>query len=340
MAGTQPAGCTRLGLALSEDAKKGMDTRRSFLAKGAVMAAGLSLDLTSCAYLVEQRSSNSLNTRDPRNALVLWYSQTGNTERYARLIARRIELAGLLITSAEIRELGPASASGYDLIVVGSPVHYYDIPPNVRRWLEFAPSIKGSAVAAFVSFGGPEGNQHNAACSIMELLMRKGGVPVGLDTFMNMGTMPVPGWKGPGIQEHRHLPNEETYDQVRFFADSILERIRKDAPIKFARKITLRESLTLLPLAALTKWYIGKHRIEAKKCIHCGLCESGCPAKAINASTGTIDRKACIACFSCINTCPSGAVTMEMGGKDLYGFNRFKEENGITITEPSELKST
>jgi ferredoxin/flavodoxin len=316
-----------------------MESRRSFLVKGAVMCAGLSLDLTSCSYLTEQRAMTSLNTTDPRKALVLWYSQTGHTERYGRLIARRLELAGLSVKSVEMRDMDPASVSSYDLIVVGSPVHYYDIPPNVKDWLGKVPSTKGCATAAYVSFGGPEGNQHNAACSLLELLRIKGGVPVGLDTFLNMGTMPVPGWEGPGIQEHRHLPNEDTYGQVRLFAKSVLERIREGPPISFSRKITLREGLTALPLVSLTKWYLTKHHIDAGKCAHCGLCESRCPSNAIRVSKGTIDREACIACFACINNCPTGAVYMEMGGKVLHGFNRFKEENGIRVMEPVELSS-
>lgn len=317
-----------------------MESRRSFLVKSAVMCAGLSLDLTSCSYLTEQRATTSLTTTDPRKALVLWYSQTGHTERYGKLIARRLELAGLSVKSAEIRDMDPRSVCSYDLIVVGSPVHYYDIPPNVKHWLQRVPSIKGCATAAYVSFGGPEGNQHNAACSVLELLRIKGGVPVGLDAFMNMGTMPVPGWHGPGIQEHRHLPNKDTYAQVCHFAKSVLERAREGSPISFSRRITLREGLTALPLVSLTKWYLTRHHIDADKCARCGLCESKCPANAIDASKGTIDREACIACFACINNCPTGAVTMEMGGKALHGFNQFKEENGIRVTEPVEFETS
>ncbi|MEW6668523.1 MAG: EFR1 family ferrodoxin [Thermodesulfobacteriota bacterium] len=316
-----------------------MESRRSFLVKGAVMCAGLSLDLTACSYLTEQRAMTSLSTTDPRKALVLWYSQTGNTERYGKLIARRLEIAGLSVKSAEIRHMDPASVISHDLIVLGSPVHYYDIPPNVKRWLERIPPVRGCATAAYVSFGGPEGNQHNAACSLLELLRTKGGVPVGLDAFMNMGTMPVPGWQGPGIQEHRHLPDEHTYARVRLFTKTVLERVREGSPISFSRMLTLREGLTALPLVGLTKWYLTRHHIDAEKCAHCGLCESRCPANAINVSKGTIDRGACIACFACINNCPTGAVYMEMGGKALQGFKRFREENGISVTEPEELSA-
>ena len=43
-------------------------------------------------------------------------------------------------------------------------------------------------MAAYVSFGGPEGNQHNAACSILECLVERQGAPVAQRPFMNLGT--------------------------------------------------------------------------------------------------------------------------------------------------------
>ena len=57
-----------------------------------------------------------------------------------------------------------------DLIVIGAPVFYYDIPDYVKDFIQSLPDLKGIPVAAYVTFGGPEGNQHNAACSILENL--------------------------------------------------------------------------------------------------------------------------------------------------------------------------
>jgi hypothetical protein len=37
--------------------------------------------------------------------------------------------------------------SDYDLIIVGTPVFYYDTPSNVSEWLETAPSIRGKTIS-------------------------------------------------------------------------------------------------------------------------------------------------------------------------------------------------
>lgn len=314
-----------------------MENRRSFLIKGAATVTALSLGPLACNHFSTQRAAGPFKTNDPRKAMVLWFSQTGNTERYGKLIARRLQMAGLAVDAVEMRQMELSSLSSYDLIVFGSPVNYFDIPPNVKQWLYKTTSIDGRAVAAFVSFGGLEGNQYNSACSILELLTRHGGVPVGLSSFMNLATFPYPDWKGQGIQENMHLPNEGTYNQVRDFTASILDRIHKNRPITFSRKITLRESLSVLPLSGTLKLYT-KHSINRETCIRCGTCLKKCSVQAISLAEGTIDRGRCLGCFGCFNNCPTGAMKMSMGGKPLYSFIKFREQNKITVVEPVELQ--
>ena len=52
-----------------------------------------------------------------------------------------------------------------DLIVMGSPVFYYDVPGYVKNYIRSWPDLNRTPVAAYVTFGGPEGNQHNAAAT-------------------------------------------------------------------------------------------------------------------------------------------------------------------------------
>ncbi len=315
-----------------------METRRSFCVKGAAAVAALSLGPAGCSHYATQEAAKPLRTKDPRKAAVLWYSQTGHTERYGRLIARRLELAGLTVSSGDMRRFDIAALPGCDLVVVGSAVQYYDAPSNVRQWLDGLPVLDGIAAAAYVSFGGPEGNQHNAGCSILERLTKKGGVPVGLDAFMNIGTFPFPDWKGPGIEGHMHLPDEATYERVRAFSAAVLDRIRKVQAITFSRNVTLREFAAALPIARLSKSRIAKHAINRSICIRCGTCAAVCPVKAIDIDAAAIDRDRCIACFGCLNNCPTEAMEMEMSGTKLYGFNKFKARKGIVTAEPAELR--
>src|SRR4030042_1879586 len=154
-----------------------MDTRRDFIKKSAIVGAALCLPISLTS---ESRAAYpDLKTRDPKRALVLWYSQTGLTCRYARLIGCILKGKGLAVDARVMQGFDKNRLANYDLIIVGTPVFYYDTPANVSQWLGNLPSISGTPVAAFVSFGGPEGNQHNTSSHILELLANKGGVPVG-----------------------------------------------------------------------------------------------------------------------------------------------------------------
>jgi ferredoxin/flavodoxin len=314
-----------------------MKTRRDFIKKSVIAGAALCLPISLAG---ESRGAYpDLKTRNPQRILVLWYSQTGQTRRYARLIGCILKGKGLAVDACDMQEFDKDRLSNYDLIVVGTPVFYYDTPANVSEWLETIPSLEGTPVAAFVSFGGPEGNQHNASCHILKLLAGKGGVPVGRDAFRNIASYPTPNWNSPNQISGQNLPNAATFDQVRRFTADVMERITRGVAISVGYEVALREGLRLLPLARLNKKAISKHAVDAQKCIGCQTCVRKCPTKAISPSRQTVDRDTCLACFGCLNNCPVDAVLMEYRGERLYGFPEYLRRNKIAIMEPSELNA-
>ena len=314
-----------------------MDSRRNFIKKSAIVGAALCLpfSLTNEGHAAYP----DLKTHNPKKVLILWYSQTGQTRRYTRLISCILKGKELTVDAHEIQEIDKNLLPDYDLIIVGTPVFYYDTPSNISEWLKTIPSIKGTPVAAFVSFGGPEGNQHNASCHLLKLLADKGGVPVGRDAFRNIPTYPTPNWNNPQQISGQHLPNAATFDQVRRFTADMLERITRGETISIGYEIAMREGLRALPLVWLNKKAISKHTVDAQKCIGCQTCVRKCPTKAINPSQQTVDRDKCLACFGCLNNCPADAVVMEYRGERLYGFPEYLKRNKITIMEPPEFST-
>ncbi len=185
-----------------------MDNRRTFLKKGSL--ALLALSTSASLFPVRVHARAELTVADPRTAAVIWYSQTGNSERTGRLIAETFNKKGLNVTASDYRDFDRGSIGTYDLIVAGSPVYYYDVPENFKRWLKSLPEITGKPFAAYVTFGGPGGNQHNTVCTLAELLAEKGGVPVGMETFGNMSTFAITWSYGneARVLEYRHLPDD------------------------------------------------------------------------------------------------------------------------------------
>jgi flavodoxin len=144
-----------------------MEIRRKFLKQGLVLGAAFCLPLPiPCNSRAEYAD---FKTHNPERALVLWCSQTGQTRRYARLLAK-----GLAVEARDLHEFDKKLLQNYDPIVAGTPVFYYDMTSNIVEWMESLPPIKGTPVAAFVSYGDLEGNRHNASNHLLELLAKKG----------------------------------------------------------------------------------------------------------------------------------------------------------------------
>lgn len=313
-----------------------MENRRSFIKKSAILCAAVSLPLPFPA--LGQAAKKEFKTRDPKRALVLCYSQTGFTSRYGRLIACLLKDKGLMVDLADMRSFDKKRVNDYDLIIIGSPVFYYDIPSNVSAWLAPMPKITGIPVAAFVSFGGPEGNQHNALCHLLRLLENAGGIATGMTALRSIPGYPTPNWDSANQRSGERLPNEATYEQARGFARQILQRVNQGESITYESEISAREMLQALPLVWLNKKAISKHTVDAAKCILCRTCVKKCPVNAIHPERQFVDRGKCVACFGCLNNCPVDAVVMEYLGKRLYGFPEYLRRNKLTILEPAEFQ--
>jgi ferredoxin/flavodoxin len=314
-----------------------METRKSFITKAAVTAAVISYPVEKLASAVKEYPN--MKTQAPKKALIIWYSQTGHTKRIGRLIGKAWEKKGIKVDALDYRKIDKGKMTSYDLIAIGTPVYYLDVPGNVKQWLTTIPEIKGTPVASFVTFGGKGDNQHNTACTILELLAAKGGVPVALELFGNMSTY-APTWSMGNEKrtlKFKHLPNRDTYAQARNYASEILSGVAAGKSIDVETRVEMGSMFKYFPQIGFSKLLIGSHYVDRVKCILCRSCEKSCPVSAIHPETGNVEKKKCILCMGCVNNCPAGAVVMTMMGKKIYSFNDLLKQHNISIEEPEEL---
>lgn len=287
----------------------------------------------------ELKTGIKMKNNKVKKALVVWYSQTGNTARIGKLITAVLKKSGIKTVSGDYRELGSINPSDYDLIVIGSPVYYYEVPENFRKWINNLPSMDGMPAASFVTFGGEGGNQHNTAYSILEMLSRKGGVPAGMGLFGAMSTFALTWSAGNGgrVLKYKDQPDENVYSRVREFASGIIQNIHENKTAGVSDQISFRNYISGGLSIGATKILITGHCVNREKCISCGRCVEVCPVNAVSPGTGTVDTGKCIACLGCVNNCPAGAVEMKFMGKKVYGFSEFLKRNNVVIKEPEEL---
>ena len=271
-----------------------------------------------------------------KKVLVLWYSQTGYTARYGKSVAAYLKNEGLDVTADDYRNIDKDSVSGYDLIICGTPVYYYDVPVNFRTWLKTLPPISGVPVAAFITYGAQGGNVHNTGSVLLNHLKEKGGLPVAMESIGNMSTFALTWSTGSveRIMKYSHLPNSFSYQKANNFAKKVLANAQMSQEYRVKYKFDFRHLLRNKPAIGSTKMFINSHGFNKETCTDCGTCKKLCPVEAIDMKSKSIDSDTCIACLGCINNCPHNAIDMTFFGKKVSGYKQFVKEQNIVINEP------
>jgi hypothetical protein len=83
--------------------------------------------------------------------LVVYHSQTRNTERVARAIHAEARALGHAADLEKVRGLDPRDLDGYDLVFLGAPCHHGDLAKVVKRLLGTLPSSARFTLAGFVT---------------------------------------------------------------------------------------------------------------------------------------------------------------------------------------------
>ncbi len=313
--------------------------RRTFLVGASAVAAAVAAPWVVASIDRRRIDDVRILPVQPRRAAVIFFSQTGHTRRVGRLIARHWERQGLEAVASDYRAFDLGTLRTFDLLVLGSPVNYYEAPGHFRTWIKSLPPLGGIPVAAFATFGGKGGNQFNAAAGLLQRMVDRGAVPVGIELFGNMSSF-APTWSlgnEERILAYSHLPDANTWTAVRKFADDLLGRVGSGTGIAVSGGWSPHELIKGSISIEGTKFLIGAHGVDAAACVRCGSCFDVCPVGAIDPATLTVDTAACVACLGCVNNCPTGAMRMNFLGKPVYGFKEFLKRHSIVIAEPPEL---
>ena len=145
-------------------------------------------------------------------SLIVYYSESGNTEKVAEAIAGAI--AGDI---KRVEETKPEELVDYDLIFIGTPVHGSRPAKKIEDFLDELPQLQGKKAAAFCTthIGGDE----TTFKLIREKLEKKGIIFI--DGFSCLGWSRLIGNFGPRIF-NRGRPNSEDLRKASEFAKRVI----------------------------------------------------------------------------------------------------------------------
>ena len=146
-------------------------------------------------------------------SIVIYYSETGNTEKVARAIAGALAGEIMRVEETKINEL-----AGHDLIFIGTPVHGFRPSKKIEDFLDKLPQLSGRKGAAFCTkhFSGDE-----MTFKIIRKKLEKKGIDF-VGSFSCLGLSRLIGNFGPRIF-NKGRPNEEDLRKAVEFAKKIRE---------------------------------------------------------------------------------------------------------------------
>lgn len=233
-------------------------------------------------------------------------SGTGNTVRVCRAIEKELNEFGNKTQFFRIRESqANTTETSLDCIVVGYPVHAFNAPVPILKFLKSLPKTQNNTPIYFVQTSGEPLKANRSAFIKPQRIAKKRGYRVlgGFSYVMPYNII----FKHSDKMAARMRNIVEKRAPVDASQISALRtnKIKVDFFCRFI-SFALRIEHAAMPL-------LGRHFKTTADCIGCGVCERACSQSNIKLQDGkpTFGGN-CIGCMGCAFSCPKNAVKISL----------------------------
>jgi ferredoxin len=264
-------------------------------------------------------------------SLIIYYSQTGNTQKIAAAIRDGIG-ESMACDLAQLRDIDTPDLAPYDLIGLGAPVWHRREPSCLMNFIEYTlERVEGRHAFAFCTHGTLPGRFF---ARVVPALSQRGLTVVGWRNWYCAVTMP----EKPKPYFTDGHPDAIDIEEAKAFGRDVAERSRRifagetdlipvlpqgsqyddlypgrgsSWQLKKDRKPSPTPAARLLEQTGLRSFDFTFHR---EKCLYpeCTLCIDNCPTGSIDMSADPpIGGKRCDRCWYCEQLCPRGAIEID-----------------------------
>jgi flavodoxin/ferredoxin len=252
-------------------------------------------------------------------ACVVYFSQTGNTEKVALAISAKMESLGASVISLDVADAEdfPEAFHGIDILGVGFPVFFGYPPSTVVDFIRGMEDGNGRSAFVFTTYGGcTSGDSLLDAAKELSAkgyrilgglkLEAKDNYPLSLDLHINEGR-----------------PNAQDIASAEEFAEKILKAHgsgRSIVPATLASEnpyfIKHRGHRHADVSSTMRRYVEGKIRFNSKNCLFCETCKRNCPTKSITSGEKYPEFswkcfEGGLRCYQCVRACPGKALTVD-----------------------------
>jgi ferredoxin len=268
---------------------------------------------------------------------VIYFSQTGNTEKIGRAIAAGIEQATGQCDVFEIRQVDPLGLSEYDLIGLGSPV-MGAAPENVLAFAGKMRFVGGKHCFTFCTHGTSFRLFHP---SLYPVLKSRGLVVIGsADWYADCHLLHMP----QPYPTAGHPDSVDAEDAEKFGREMALRSMRISSGE--TDLIPPEPAAFVMPPAGDLETiasFAGLLKFDREKCLYpeCTLCMDNCPTYGIDLSVDPPElAQPCLECELCARLCPTGALDMDEWVQILEKMTARFIPMGLESLEKAEVAGT
>ena len=249
------------------------------------------------------------------------FSGTGNTARACREILARLEQNGHITSFFSIRrDENMPDLSGADCLLVGYPVHGFNAPTPVLKFLRSLQKTEKPTPCYLLRTSGEPLRLNNASgVTPRRILKRKGYTVYGEFHYVLPYNIIFRHSDGMAARMQQGMELRLPSDVEKI---AHMQRFKvKRGPFSRFVSFVCRIEHTAMPL-------IGRHFKTTENCIGCGKCAAVCPQKNIQLCDGKpVFGKNCVGCMGCVFSCPKDAIHPAL-------FNGWKVNGAYTFDAP------
>ncbi|MFP4476193.1 MAG: EFR1 family ferrodoxin [Desulfatibacillaceae bacterium] len=280
-------------------------------------------------------------SRKPK-ALVIYHSHSGNTKKLALEAEKVLNDLGFAAHAVALRNMDDGlPVSDPDVVVLGTPVHFWKIPVPALGLIRALPDFPEAWGFVFATYGTVFDS--NALYDLARELRDKGVHIAGGASVLSPHNFLTPRKKRLGDTYSEFglgQPGEDVLARFREAVATVAKRMLRGEPPRFdvRRLATERPIVTKMDnLLSVEKKRAALPRVQHSQdlCRKCGTCLKGCDTGAIrlDGDRVSIDHDKCYRCYNCIRNCPADALDTDWKTieKVLRGLKRVVRNTGTRI---------
>ena len=254
-------------------------------------------------------------------ALVLYYTCSNNTLKIAEGTEEILQNLDWEVKLMNLRSYSQENISFKpDFLILGVPVHYWEIPDAALRMIRKLPQFQGVAGFVFSTFG-------RCVCnSVPYYLARElqskgvsilGGAQIAMphsafiDANTRIGDVETAFGKGEPTRENWEKYQSTIQDIAKRIEDGNINEINVDRLKKLHTRNVIGSMMNAFSKVDTRRNVMPHVQYDKEKCIQCHNCISTCDSQAITLSDDNeivIDKVICRKCYKCIEECSEKAL--------------------------------